>query len=197
MTTFFPSEQKPESWLRPNRRVLVAAIAVLLVMALAASAVTIVLWRQDAHWALKVPVALVAILIWIRVALLIMHVCQPRVAYHQGDLLLFLRRRRPIHVPVSVVECFFLGQTDTMLAPGSQQEPGEELIKTRSIVVRLAEAATDWHQRDVRPELGQWCDGYITIRGTWCEPMGPVLVKEMNSQLAAIHRQQRQKEKGI
>ena len=183
-----------ESWLRPNRRVLVVAIAVLLVMALAASALAVVLWRQDAHWALEVPVALVAVLIWIRVVLLIRHVCQPRVAYEQGDLLLFLRTRRPLRVPVSVVECFFLGQTDTMLAPTSREESGEELVKTRSIVVRLAEAATDWHQRDVRPELGQWCDGYITIRGTWCEPMGPVLVKKMNSQLAAIHRQQRQEE---
>ena len=186
-----------ESWLRPNRRVLVVAIGVLLVMALAASVLTIFLCRRDVHWVLVVPVVLVAVLIWIRVVLLIMHVCQPRVAYQQGDLLLFLRHRRPIHVPVSVVECFFLGQTDTMLAPTSREESGEELVKTRSIVVRLAEAATDWHQRDVRPELGRWCDGYITIRGTWCEPMGPVLVKKMNSQLAAIHRQQKQEKKGI
>lgn len=184
-----------ESWLRPNRRVLVVAIGILLAMALAASGLTMFLWGQDVHWALVVPVALVAVVIWIRVVLLIMHVCQPRVAYQQGDLLLFLRRQRPIHVPVSVVECFFLGQTDTMLAPTGREESGEELVKTRSIVVRLAEAATDWHQRDVRPELGRWCDGYITIRGTWCEPMGPVLVKKMNSQLAAIHRQQRQEKK--
>lgn len=186
-----------ECWLRPNRRVLVAGIAILLLMALAASALTIFLWRQHSHWALEIPVALVAVLIWIRVVLLIRHVCQPRVAYQQGELLLFLRTRRPIHVPVSVVECFFLGQTDTMLATTTKEESGEELVKTRSIVVRLAEAAIDWHQRDVRPELGRWCDGYITIRGTWCEPMGPVLVKKMNSQLATIHRQQRQEEKGI
>ena len=132
-----------------------------------------------------------------RVVLLIEHVCRPRVAYQQGELLLFLRTRRPIHLPVSVVECFFLGQTDSMLAAARDAESGEEVAKTRAIVVRLAEAATDWHQRDVRPELGRWCDGYITIRGTWCEPMGPVLVKKMNSQLAAIHRQQRQEEKAI
>lgn len=186
-----------ECWLRPNRRVLVAAIVILLLVATAVSAWMALLWRQDAHWALKLPLGLMTIWIWMRVVLLIEHVCRPRVAYQQGELLLFLRTRRPIHLPVSVVECFFLGQTDSMLAAARDAESGEEVAKTRAIVVRLAEAATDWHQRDVRPDLGRWCDGYITIRGTWCEPMGPVLVKKMNSQLAAIHRQQRQEEKAI
>lgn len=186
-----------ECWLRPNRRVLVVAIAILSLMALAVSVLAIFLYRQDVHWALEISVALVGALIWVRVVLLILHVCQPRVAYQQGELLLFLRTRRPIHVPVSVVECFFLGETETMLSTPNREESGEGRVKTRSIVVRLAEAATDWHQREVRPELGRWCDGYITIRGTWCEPMGPVLVKKMNSQLAAIHRQQRQKEKDL
>ena len=186
-----------ECWLRPNRRVLVVAIAILILVALAVSALVVFLWRQDAHWALGSILTLLAVLIWIRVVLLIVHVCQPRVAYQQEEVLLFLRAGRPIRVPVDVVECFFLGQTETMLATPRREEATEEEIKTRSVVVRLAEAATDWHQREIRPELGRWCDGYITIRGTWCEPMGPVLVKKMNSQLAAVHRQQRQKEKNL
>ena len=186
-----------ECWLRPNRRVLIVAIAILILVALALSALVVFLWRQEAHWALGSIPALFAILVWIRVLLLIVHVCQPRVAYQQEVLLLFLRTGRPIRVPVDVVECFFLGQTETMLATPRREEATEGEVKTRSVVVRLAEAATDWHQREIRPELGRWCDGYITIRGTWCEPMGPVLLKKMNSQLAAVHRQQRQKEKNL
>lgn len=186
-----------ECWLRPNRRVLVVAIAILMLVALAASALVTFLWRQDAHWALCIVVTLFAVLVWMRVVLLIVHVCQPRVAYEREELLLFLRMGPPLRVPVDVVECFFLGQTETMLSTPRRDEATEGEVKTRSVVVRLAEAATEWHQREIRPELGRWCDGYITIRGTWCEPMGPVLVKKMNSQLAAIHRQQRQKERDL
>ena len=100
-----------ECWLRPNRRVLIVAIAILILVALALSALVVFLWRQEAHWALGSIPALFAILVWIRVLLLIVHVCQPRVAYQQEELLLFLRTGRPIRVPVDVVECFFLGQT--------------------------------------------------------------------------------------
>ena len=96
-----------ECWLRPNRRVLVVAIAILILVALAVSALVVFLWRQDAHWTLGSILTLLAVLIWIRVVLLIVHVCQPRVAYQQEEVLLFLRAGRPIRVPVDVVECFF------------------------------------------------------------------------------------------
>ena len=181
-----------ECWLRPNRRVLLVAIALLALLALLASMLAIGQWWPGSWLTLKVMLALVASGLWLRVIMLVNHACLPRLAYQQGDLLVFLRQRRPLRVPVSQVECFFLGQGDSMLAAARESQTAETLTKTRTIVVRLAEAAKDWQARDVRPELGRWCDGYITIRGTWCEPMTPELVKQLNSRLVKIHRQQRQ-----
>ena len=105
-----------ECWLRPNRRVLVVAIVLLAGLALLASMLASGKWWPGSWLTLKVMLAMVALWIWVRVIMLVNHACLPRLAYQQGDLLVFLRYRRPLRVPVSQVECFFLGQGDSMLA---------------------------------------------------------------------------------
>lgn len=112
---------------------------------------------------------------------------QPRLAYGNGELWVFLGTPLPIRVPIDLVECFFLGHGPSLLAPANDKEP-----ETQTIVVRLAESATDWKHRDVKPALGHWCDGYIVIRGTWCEPISPELVQRLNARLVEAHRQERQ-----
>jgi hypothetical protein len=52
----------------------------------------------------------------------------------------------------------------------------------------LAESATQWHQMPVRASLGEWCDGYITVRGMWCEPLTIKLVTDLNRRLAQVKR---------
>src|SRR6185503_11484600 len=101
---------------------------------------------------------------------------QPRLAYDEGALLLYLRGSRPIRVPVEIVECFLLGQAPTML-PGKQHEHSE----AASVVIRLSESAADWVHRDVKPALGKWCEGYITLRGTWCEPLNVATINRLNA----------------
>jgi hypothetical protein len=88
-------------------------------------------------------------------------------------------------MPIEVVECFLLGQAPTML-PGKSQEHAE----TASVVIRLNERAADWAHRDVRPALGKWCEGYITLRGTWCEPLSVPLINRLNARLAEAHAAQ-------
>ena len=97
--------------------------------------------------------------------------------------------RRPIRVPIDLVECFFLGQGPSGLPAGK----GGEGLEASNVIVRLAEAATDWHQRDVNPSLGHWCEGYITLRGAWCEPISLELVNRLNHQLAETKRSRRPK----
>ena len=60
-----------------------------------------------------------------------------------------------------------------------------------NVIVRLAESASDWKHRDVRPAIGHWCEGYITLRGSWCEPITPALMKRLNHRLAEVHRQRK------
>ena len=89
----------------------------------------------------------------------------------------------PTRIPIDVVECFFLGQGPSGISSGT----GEEL-ESSNIVVRLAEAAKDWHHRDAKRTLGHWCEGYITLRGTWCEPISLDLVNRLNHHLAQTKR---------
>ena len=57
--------------------------------------------------------------------------------------------------------------------------------------LRLAEAASEWKHRDMRPAFGLWCEGYITIRGAWCEPIGKELMQRLNRRLAEVHRERK------
>jgi hypothetical protein len=99
-------------------------------------------------------------------------------------LLVFLDApNRPTRIPIAVVECFFLGQGGSQLPKLQGREP-----ETQNVIVRLAESATEWKRRDVRPALGNWCEGYITIRGSWCERITPELMRRMNGRLAEVKK---------
>jgi hypothetical protein len=93
--------------------------------------------------------------------------------------LFYLRSGPPFRVPLEYVEGFLMGQGASFLRPG---EPGASQVST--VVIRLADRATDFAQRDVKPALGSWCNHYVTIRGTWCEPLSLAVVNRLNSQLA-------------
>lgn len=116
---------------------------------------------------------------------------RPRLGYRHGELLVYLRVGRPLRVPIEVVEAFFLGQGPALGAhPGARGDSAGPVAA--SVVVRLAEAARAWHRRDVREVLGSWKDGYITVRGLWCEPITPEVIQRMNRRLMEIKRQRRQ-----
>ncbi|HEY2827859.1 MAG TPA: hypothetical protein VGJ04_09690, partial [Pirellulales bacterium] len=52
----------------------------------------------------------------------------------------------------------------------------------------IADKATDYHQRDVKPALGRWDEGYVTIHGAWCEPLTLEVVQRLNVRLAEAQR---------
>jgi hypothetical protein len=107
----------------------------------------------------------------------------PRLAHTTDQLLVYVRGLRPIRVPIDLVECFFLGQAPSLIVT-----PEGKSVENRTVVVRLAERAREWHRRKIRRALGQWCDGYITLRGTWCEPLDGELLNRMNAKLAKLQR---------
>jgi hypothetical protein len=111
---------------------------------------------------------------------------QPRIGYHAGNLLVYLEPTRPTRVPIEIVECFFLGQGGSELPKLQGREP-----ETQNVIVRLAESAQDWKHRDVKPAFGHWCEGYITIRGSWCEPINEGLMKRLNQRLVAVQRERK------
>jgi hypothetical protein len=114
-------------------------------------------------------------------AVLLRQLSRPRIAFEDGDVLFYLRAGQPIAVPVEFVEAFFVGQGPAGLPGGISPQR-----QTANLVARLAQRATDWAQRDVKPALGNWCGGYVTIRGTWCEPLDTELVRRLNRRLSEV-----------
>ena len=107
----------------------------------------------------------------------------PRLAFADGHLLVYLRSLKPNRIPLHLVECFFLGQASSQLHGRREDD-----VETSTLVVRLAEDAVEWHRRDTKLALGHWCDGYITIRGTWCEPLNMARIDQLNHKLTEAHR---------
>jgi hypothetical protein len=99
-------------------------------------------------------------------------------------LLVFLRSGGPIRVPLEIVEGFLLGQAPGLL-PGKRHLDAP----TSSVVIRLAERAEEWAMIEVKPALGSWCGHYVTLRGTWCEPLSVDLVNRLNARLDEVKRQ--------
>jgi hypothetical protein len=95
-------------------------------------------------------------------------------------VLFYLRSGQPLAVPVEIVEAFFVGQGPATLPGGLATQ------ETANLVARLAQRATEWAERDVKRALGRWCGGYVTIRGTWCEPLNTDLVRRINRRLAEV-----------
>ncbi len=111
----------------------------------------------------------------------------PRVAYADGTVFFYFGRAEPVEVPLATVECFFLGQGPWGQSPlGMPRTLGQ--VQTANVIVRLAERATDWQARKTPGNLATWSDGYITIRGAWCEPISLDLVQRLNHDLAEAKR---------
>ncbi len=106
---------------------------------------------------------------------------QPRLRFRNGKLLIHIRYLWPVSLPVEVVECIFLGRNTV---PWPEHVVGA--LHTLSVVVRLAERAEPWRQGSVNPLLAQWRDGYITLRGEWCEPLDGPLLQQLNQRLLAV-----------
>lgn len=117
------------------------------------------------------------------IALLLRQVVRPRIAYENSHVLFYLRSGSPIAVPVEFVEAFLVGQ-------GPAHVPGiSEQSKTMNLVARLSQRQSEWAQRAVKPAIGNWSDGYITIRGAWCEPLSNEVVRGLNRRLKEVKEQ--------
>jgi len=174
---------KRETWLRANRRIFGAALAVYGVLAaLALAAIVGLAWFGGPRWTLIVASVILAFLM-LGVGWLGVQISRPRLAYRAGELLVYVRQGAPVRVPVAIVECFLIGRAPT-------QFPGRKFAESETItlVVRLSPRAEAFRQQPTDPRLGFWCDSHITLRGTWCEPLSVPRVNELNAQLAAAQR---------
>lgn len=104
----------------------------------------------------------------------------PRVAYDQGYVLFYLQLGPPVAVPVEALEIFLVGRQPTRSG------------HVTCVLVRIKDRAAQWHEWPVSPSLATWRDGYVTIRGTWCEPVNAGLLKRLNRRLRELQREREQ-----
>lgn len=174
-----------ETWLRTNTRVL--ALAMLLPLVIGATgflSANGLLGANDKGW-MRGMGWLIVVVSAVAAAWLAWHIKRPRLAYESGQVLIYLRSGLrsggPVRVPLDVVEGFLLGQVPSLL-------PGKRYASTEAsaVLIRLSEQAEQWARVDVKPALGSWCNHYVTIRGTWCEPLDVELVSRLNARLAEV-----------
>jgi len=169
-----------ETWLKPNRRAIWFACvppavlgAIGLWMVLGSPEADRYVWRGMGAGLMLAAAILIG--------MLMRQLLRPRIAYRDGRVLFYLRSGPPVEVPAQFVEAFFLGQGPAKL-PGSVGKREE----TVNLVARLSQRQTEWAHQVVKPALGHWCDGYVTIRGTWCEPLGSDVVRRLNCRLNEV-----------
>lgn len=175
-----------EVWLRSNRRALLLGM-LLPALLLVASGWLLAVSLLAQMWLGWTIVAAIGLLVGTYVAIQLFYWMRiPRLAYEADQLLVYLDSATPTRVPIEIVECFFLGQGSSELPKLEGKDP-----ETANVIVRLAESAKEWRHRDVRPNLGHWCEGYITLSGAWCEPINEQQLKQLNQKLIAAHRRQK------
>jgi hypothetical protein len=136
---------------------------------------------QTGGWNPSFAAGLVALFVGIAtVGTLLYQLRRPRIAFADGHVLFYLRGGPPVGVPVDVVESFFAGQGPAHL-PAVSNQP-----QTVNLIARLAQRRTEWAQQDVKLALGKWAEGYVTIRGSWCEPIDTETIRRLNRRLKEV-----------
>lgn len=97
----------------------------------------------------------------------------PRIYYDRTHLVLRFPDSQVFRIPLEAVECFFMGIAKYERTGGAPRE-------SAAVVVRLADRALEWKQRDLPADYGTWSDGYVLIDGTWCESITETKVLELN-----------------
>lgn len=172
-----------ETWLSTNRRALAFGcippaliVATGLYILLATSSGGRVGWMRWPAIAL-IAVGALAIIV------LAIQFFRPRIAFRNGHVTFYLRTGAPIAVPIAFVEAFLLGQGPANLPGGVGKRE-----KSVNLVAKLSQREASWANRKVKPSLGQWKDGYITIRGTWCEPLDTDVIRRLNRRLREVQQ---------
>jgi hypothetical protein len=166
-----------EVWLQPNRRVLLWAMVPTTALAIVGG---VLVARSSGLIMQIVGGALAAIGVTMGLGLL-NQLRQPRIAFCNGKVLFKLRSGPPVGVPEQFVEAFFLGQ-----GPANLPAVGGKPAETVNLVARISQKAPDWAKVEVKPALGNWCEGYVTIRGAWCEPLNGEVIRRLNRRLREL-----------
>ena len=174
-----------ECWLKPNRRPTYVALTLGVCAVLAGGVGFALAWRGGSTVGTVISGVLLGMaMCWCAVCWGILS--RARVSYRDEHLFVHDGSQAPIAIPIDVVEAFFLGS-----GPAISDESSDTGPRSANVVIRIAEAAKKWHEGKLSPVIGKWSEGYIVLRGTWCEPIGHERLNQINHRLAEVHRKRR------
>lgn len=166
-----------EVWLKTNHRAILFGCSPPLILAVV-GLVTVIVAPEHSPWRW---IGAIAIVIGaLTTLLLLLQLRRPRIAWEAGNVLFYMRSGPPIAVPLEVVESFFAGQGPAHL-PVVANQP-----RTVNLIARLSRRNPEWAEQPVKLALGTWTDGYVTIRGSWCEPLDTETIRRLNRRLKEI-----------
>jgi hypothetical protein len=175
------ADEQSEVWLRGNLRpVLVIAVAAAGVAAVAGMAAVM---TTPPAWVIVAAAAAGGLLLT-GLGVLAWAAVQPRLVRQGDSIVVRLAPLRVERVPLEVVECVFRG-TEPVIA-------GEELaprFRVGTLILRIAERAGEWRERETFRFWGSWDDGHIVIDGRWCEPLSPESARRIATRLAELRRE--------
>jgi hypothetical protein len=191
MTTPFAAEAaspcchgpRSEVWLRGNAR---PAIGLLLAVLTGAGLAGIAVVALDPPWWAEAAVAGVAATGAAVAAGLVWAARQPRLVRAGDTLEVRLSPFGRERVPLEIVECVFPGSQSLDAADADDADGGR---RVNTLVLRLAERATEWRSRPVTAAWGAWDDGNVVFDGRWCEPLSPALAREISARLVDAKRE--------
>ena len=133
---------------------------------------------QIVWWTLAVAAGVVAVTLGI----FAYEATEPRLQCQNGFLLVHLSPFRLKRIPLDIVECFFSG-SNSLDAYGITTETDEPAYRVGTVVIRLAERASEYRAGSMFSPWGVWQDSSIILDGRWCEPLSPALLKDLASRL--------------
>jgi hypothetical protein len=166
-----------EIWLQSNRRAQLPLILTTGLSAMLAVYLTYALRDSGAGRWILVPVwALVC------VKLLSFYLNgRPSLCFDGRCLRINIGLPRPAVVPIELVEGFLLGK-----GPAYLNGRDDYKTETTTLTVRLAERAPEWEKRPTDVRVAGWCGHYVTLRGTWTEPLSVEVVNRLNQRLYEV-----------
>ncbi|MGC3968355.1 MAG: hypothetical protein QM775_13570 [Pirellulales bacterium] len=169
-----------EVWLQANRRLTWLPVAGALLLAAVFALILInTEFRSPLHiFAASAAPACMGLSLW-----LLYVARRPRLAFDGRSLLMRIRNGSPIAVPIELVEAFLIGKGPAYLSGKDDYK-----TETQTLIVRISERAPEFEKLETNLRLAAWCGHYVTIRGTFTEPLDLDVVNRLNRRLYDVQQ---------
>jgi hypothetical protein len=175
-----------EIWLQSNRRTVVAIALAIGLVGLLFAVLSFGMMQSGSVVAARVSGFMAAIVIVAAAAAGYLGT-RPRLAFDGRKLRIHIGTAQPALIPIELIEGFLLGKGPSYLSGKDDYK-----TETSTLIVRIAERAPEWEKVPTNVRVAAWCGHYVTLRGTWTEPLSVDVVNRLNQRLYEVQQAAKQ-----